>query len=59
MTDRTELEEAVYWSGREIQEARAALWDGKCGEAFANIEAAMEQMQQVEELLEERDEIDL
>jgi len=52
MSDRdTELGEALYWLGREIQEARRALWDGKSGKAFASIEAAEEQFEEVEELI--------
>lgn len=44
-----ELEEAVHWVGREIQEARSALWDGKSGKAFASIEAAEEEFETVME----------
>ena len=44
-----ELEEAVHWVGREIQEARRALWDGKSGKAFTAIEAAEEEFETVME----------
>ena len=44
-----ELEEAVNWIGREIQEARRALWDGKSGKAFTAIEAAEEEFETVME----------
>lgn len=43
-----DLRDAVYWTGREIREARKALWDGKTGKAFASIEAAQEQFEEVE-----------
>jgi len=58
MTDRTELEEALYWTGREIQEARKALWDGKSGKAFANIDSAEGHFTELEEELQERGVID-
>jgi hypothetical protein len=47
-----ELDEVVYWVGREIQEARRALWDGKSGKAFAAIEAAEEEFEKLEEMIE-------
>jgi len=54
MTERcSELGEAMYWLGREIQEARRALWDGRSGKAFASIQAAEEKFEEVEELLDE------
>jgi hypothetical protein len=57
-TERTvevdeELEEAVYWVGRELREARRAVWDGKSGKAFASIEAAQDEFEKVEEKVEE------
>lgn len=50
-----ELEEVLYWVGREIQEARRALWDGKSGKAFASIEAAEEEYEKLEEMIEAAD----
>jgi hypothetical protein len=50
-----ELEEVLYWVGREIQEARRALWDGKSGKAFASIEAAEEEFEKLEEMIEAAD----
>jgi hypothetical protein len=41
---RDEFEEALYWLGRELREARQALWHGKTGKAFASIEAAQDQL---------------
>lgn len=55
MSDRDEFEEAMYWLGREITEARKAIWDGKSGKAFASIEAAEEQFEKVEEIVEASD----
>jgi len=50
-----ELEEVLYWVGREIQETRNALWDGKSGKAFASIEAAEEEFEKLQEILENDD----
>jgi len=59
MSDRDDFEESVYWLGREIEEVRRALWDGKTGKAFASIEAAEEQFEQVQEELEDNSMVDL
>lgn len=52
MSEKDELEEIMYWLGREIVEARQALWGGESGKAFASIEAAEEQFEKLEEHLE-------
>lgn len=46
-----ELEESIDWVGRELREARRALWDGKTGKAFASIEAAQDSFEPVEEAI--------
>lgn len=55
-TERTvevddELEEALHWAEREVDEARRALWDGKSGKAFTAIEAAQEELETVVEAM--------
>jgi hypothetical protein len=49
---RDDLEEALHWLDRELREARRALWDGKTGKAFASIEAAQDQLDNLEEAID-------
>lgn len=49
-----ELEEVLYWLGREITETRRALWEGKSGKAFASIEAAEEEFEKLQEIMEDQ-----
>jgi hypothetical protein len=48
---RDDFEEALHWLDRELREARRALWDGKTGKAFASIEAAQDQLDNLEEAI--------
>lgn len=48
---RDDLDETLYWLERELREARQALWDGKSGKAFSAIEAAQDEFDKVEEVL--------
>lgn len=47
-----ELGEVMHWLGREITEARRAMWEGKSGKAFASLEAAEEEYEKLKKILE-------